>query len=321
MISSTSGLRDLLERKNATVLIPNIPLSRTGISPGIYQNWKNAGIVYNNQVEKEDKQSEDDNKRIRVNLNLLEYAWIKFVEQLRIYGVPIATIYEFKKLLFTPIIETREEVMERYKNLAYTEDIKMTRELFEELKSYFMDHPEILLSNSIYDSYINTAFGNAFILNTFLNIEANFIVRIVDGKYQILPLTHLLALEVQIQEAYAVIRTGPHLSIPINSILIEFIDQPKNKDYLTKTFKLTDQEWKLIDSVRKEDFDEMIITYKINSDDEKKLCITKTKGKTINDSDARVVRQLLSIGSYDKVEIINRNHKESFIRTTSKTTF
>ena len=86
-----------LEKLYPKIINSLMPLSLTGVTPRTYSHWKKEGLIISTSSVEEE--------RSWVRLNLIEYVWIKIIQVMRDFGVPIEIIKETQQMLFKNILK------------------------------------------------------------------------------------------------------------------------------------------------------------------------------------------------------------------------
>jgi hypothetical protein len=194
---------------------------------------------------------------IRVKLNFREFLWLKVIQTLRQLGVSIDLILNVKELLEEKLDnklllsvykeEIRTNFLEEFKKRNYTaEDLKTLESIFDK---YGVKH---LLNLLNFDS------NNMLSLLIFLLISTGVDVGIIileDGS--VFPWTDILKLDEHFSELWI----SPHISIPFSYYLKEFLNDDKFQDHLVPYGILSEDELKILRFLRSGTFKEITIIY------------------------------------------------------------
>jgi hypothetical protein len=107
----------------------------------------------------------------------------------------------------------------------------------------------------------------------------------------------------------------PHLEIPINNLILEFLNEPKSEKYAEIFGMINAKEMKVLEAIRKGDFVEINIKY--NKKDE--LIIETIKDGEITDEKATYIRKLLGLNKYEEISLTYRNDKKLYIKSRKST--
>lgn len=295
-----------LEKLYPRLYEPMMTLAVTGITPRTYFNWKENKLVDSHPLSKEDKGKD----RIWVRINLIDYVWLKIIETMREFGIPLKTIKETKEILFANyleiLVEGKKEIIDFLKkdnkeSKARIAQIEKTLDIYKELRD---KSPQ---EYAVYHSVLGSLLVELLIGN-----DNSFITICKKGE----------AFEIDLfsYKAYALLgeMMGPLpkpncLYISIKDLVKDFLEDEETEKF-TETLELLNlKERKVIEAIRKKDFNEIIIKPNNNGDDI--IIKRQIQGNIINEK-AKEVKRILGLNEYSEVTIKYRNDKNLFF--TSK---
>ena len=278
-----------------------IPLSKTGISPRIYFDWKLKGLV----------DSKEENERNWIKLDLIDYMWLMVLKTYRQFGISIKDLLQLKKTIYSS---------ETFKTLIY--DPKF--EDFIERSNSFDKEQKIKIKNLL--KAIKFFFDNASdIGEKFFTIFSSSIMNLLINNYQSYLICypeesgaglHFNCISLKILEKFPnlIFQTfnKTNLSIPLKQFILDIINTPELEKYSIGLGLINNQEQRVIETIQKGDFTELVIKF----DDKKRsnLIIAHIKDKNILHDKAKEIRRILGMNEYKEVIIKSRNDKDLYIR-------
>ena len=239
-----------------------VPLADLGIEPRIFFHWKEKGIV--------EWKSTTSSQRQRIKLNLFDVVWVKIVKDLRHLGMSIPDIMILKKLLFTSVINTLKEIDEDTLQKIRTE---ISAQEFELIKIAIDNSKkmsdEMLESTGSITTYLGSLILGVIILKQKINLllvkEGDELVLCVEGSFNC----------VEHEEYIEYAKTKPHINIPLNTTLEEFVKLESNEKHLQKLGLLTKNELEILDCIRNNDIREIIL----KKDQDRNITLTTKQDK------------------------------------------
>ncbi len=281
-----------------------MPLSITGVSARTYLHWKSKGLIPDSQT--------NEGQREWVRLNLIDYVWIKIIQVMRDFGMPLETIKQTKELLFENILAVLVPDKEDYLNFLRTESdvdpekIQSISELIDLASDAMENNPEefdvhtTIIGSMISDLLIKNDRGSVIITKSGKEFDVNFFSykTLDDFKNLVLPLLE-----------------SPHIQIPIRKLIEDFFDDPKSDKFVDSFELLNFKEKKVIDAIRKKDFKQIIIK---QDQAEESIIIELERDGDILDQKAKDVKRLLGLNEYSEVTIKYRNDKHIYFKNTTR---
>ncbi len=283
-----------------------VPLSLTGVTPRNFYSWKENGLIPYFD-------SNSDEERKWVKLNVINYLWIKVIQSLRDLGVSYEGINSVKEILFTnSMYEITNPDFERLMkenfdlNEEEIETFRLSQYFFADLFHQALNEgkvseieltllnqiiTQILLDNSQI-SLIICKKNNSFIVDLY----------VYKGRFDF------------VNKYSSQLRELPHIEVPLNNLLEGFFDEPKSEKYAEIFGLINVKEKKVLDAIRKNDFLEL----HIKRDSSGELFIETIKDGEITDEKATLIRKILGLGDYQEVTLKYRNNKHLYFKNKKR---
>jgi len=282
---------------------PGIPLKDTGVSSRILSHWKEKGILSSRII-------------IHKGWNKFgfgDYIWIKIVQELRAFGLPLKTIKKVKDYLsqtidLAKLIDSLETFKEFNKRLA--EDLKIADK-----------------KNTPFDPMLQPAFytliQNEKINPTILEfLITNSIIRSKDVGFDIYSdgeISEFLD-EIQEEEEAEDIFEESHLYISITQFISEFLTDKAKEKFYVPYLLLTEKEVEVLRRVRQKDLEEIIIKFPKGSGKENIDIITNKKIKLSKEDDETICK-ILGLRNYQSVLIKNQGQDNLYVEKSHRKKF
>lgn len=282
-----------------------VTLSSTGISTNNYSHWKKQGLVdsYDN-VENEN--------RTWVRLNIFQYIWLKIIESMYSFGLPLYLIKSTKEFLFLDFAEHLRKDEKEIENIFKTES-NYPSEKLEILK---MGVHEFMKIESMPVEYkiLATTLGFIIIDILYRNDQVSLVIsNSIDG-FNITTLSYKSIIDSNGLEAELLDK--PHLQIPIRPLIEDFFNEPRNEKVAETYGFINLKEKKVIDAIRKNDFKEIIIRFENN--DKEQMIIEQIIDADIRDQKAKEINRILGMNQYSEIILKSRNDKHIYIRNKTR---
>jgi DNA-binding transcriptional MerR regulator len=283
---------------------PIMNLSITGITPRTYIHWKEKGLIHSNNDLNSDKGW--------VKINLIDFVWIKIIEAMRRFGVPLEVIKDTKDLMYTDFIDALIDEKDDYINyLRKTETIsedkiKLVEYHLNIAKMEKVNEPEEFKS---YHSLLGQLILELLLKHDKGYITIAYINNVHEIGYYSLKTAEDFRKNIQEQFEY------PILQIPIKKILEAFIEEDKTEKYLEPISFLNLKEMKVIDAIRDNNFKEIVIR-KDNKNET--ITIYKETESDIINQKAKEIKRLLGLNEYSEVTLKYRNDKHLYFKTKTR---
>ena len=285
-----------------------MPLSITGVSARTYLHWKNQGLIPNSSSN----ENSNEGQREWVRLNLFDFVWLKIIQVMRDFGIPIKTIKETKDLLFTDfvtdLVNDKEEYLRFLKEDSDTaiEDIISTEKAIDLLKATIGNNPE---EYEPFTTVIGSMVTNLFLLND----KGSVIINKDKGEFDIDFFTYKTMDDFKMHILPLLDR--PHIQIPIRKLIEDFFDDPKSEKFVEGYELLNLKERKVIKAIRQKDFKEIVIK---RDDKNESIIIEIERDGELLDQKARDVRRVLGLNDYSEVTIKYRNDKHMYFKNKTR---
>jgi hypothetical protein len=271
---------------------PMFHAKEVGLSSKLINDWIKAGII---------DEGKEDNKDQWRKFSLVEGVWLKFVEELRFFGVGLNEIKGYKKRLFDIDMERIQEMRAFYlANRDQNEDYKLFSYGFEEI---FTNGDEEALK--ILQKINPTSFALA--LFVVLLHRENIVFVFNQQMYAYLDLSGGIAKEFPDEHA-GLDELNEHLishsfaMINFKSLLTRFFDNEKvepNEDFYFGIMSKKEKE--LLDRIKSDDYSKITVTLQSGQ-----IVLTRATKKN-NDKLMKQLARLMKKGDFLHVEFITRD--------------
>jgi DNA-binding transcriptional MerR regulator len=287
IVEAFSNLQSLSDhiRFYAVLAKPKLSLKDTGVSSRVLSHWKEKNILPSEIVI-----NKGWNK-----FDFADYIWIKIVQELRIFGLPLKTIKKVKDYLYQTIdldkiIDTNEAIKEFNKKFAM--DLKTEKK-----------------NNVPFDPMFQPAFY-AFIKNERIdpNILEFSIVNSIIGKKDVgFDIYSDGEISIQIEEydndeTDCDIFESSHIYISITQFIEEFLTDGTKQDFIAPYMLLTQEEVEVLRRVRQKDLQEIVIQFPKGSHKQSMDIITKKNIGLSKKQEEEIVR-ILNLKNYQSISI------------------
>jgi len=277
------GNKDFTRVKEFVAFLKNrqFYLRDTGIDPRLYNQWKKFGLLGEIKT----------GERKWVTLNFGEYLWLKIIEDLRMFGLPLEDIKRIKERFTVSFYDAMVEVMpdEKIEELlvnitnAFPDIPDEERELF---KQKFKDKQFVKeMMNGIATGPSNI-FEMAIFHMVVMEKEAALVIILtnhlpgvpepeirsdaisVPGKRKKTKRQSLIEFFIDSEEfnvmqvdhdSLEIVRHTPHIRIPLRVYIKEFIGEIKNERHLENSLILNHDELVLLRELRKNHVTEITV--------------------------------------------------------------
>lgn len=303
----TKEMLDRLDIYYPKILVPTIPLSLTGVTPRNFHSWKENGLI-------ELSTEKEEGERKNVKFNLIEFIWVKMIQDMREFGFPYDLIRQVKFALFSDAFSQLKYSWHEIESLCvsvlkYDESqINSVRVLFDKTVEIFDEILESKTMLEIEKSYIFMAVATS-ILN---QIKSSILILKTDFGFNISVITLEKLPELSIISADLLSKTS--FQIPIHGVIADFFNEPKSEKYGEMFGFYNPKEMKVLEAIRKNDYAEIII--KLDKSNE--LVIDIVKDGNITDEKAAAIRKILGLNEYEEINIKYRNDKNLYFRNKKR---
>jgi DNA-binding transcriptional MerR regulator len=281
---------------------PLLPISITGVSARTFAHWKKEGLI----------DLPGASTRSWTRLNLFQFLWLKIIQVMREFGAPFESIRETKSFLFAHHIEKIVTELEDYRKFLKTESnyseerIENEIEMIKESAKMLKGIPE---DRQILSTIIGSLVGRTLLLND------QSVLALARSGAKFRPFMFTYQTIDEFREIALKELSAPHLQIPLQALIESFFNEPAN-DRLAESFGLlNNNEKRVLEAFRKNDFKELIIKM---SDGSQTLTIEKIRDGDLRDEKAREIRKILGLNQYDEVTLKLRNDKNIYFKNKSR---
>lgn len=278
-----------------------IPLSVTGISSWTFFDWKKKGLI----------PFEADNDRVK--LNVIEYVWIRAIQEFREFGLPYAELahmkdYLFNTNLFFEALEHAEEVIKKIEeNRSHSlEEIDLIKKAVEFIRNN-------LDENSLTDKSILTVFASYIFKMLLLNEDVVLLAaKKIDGSGLVF-FVHTYK-ELHSTQLLEGLFYRNHVLVCIKPLLLELLNLDNLEKYAIRLGLLTADEHKVLMAIRERNYSEIIIQTKGEND----IVIDVIDEVDVREEKAKEIRMLLGLNKYDEIQLKYRNEKHLFVKNRKR---
>ncbi len=300
--SSLNGTRTIEQAISHGKLLNKVfSVKETGINSKIFHSWKIAGLIY----------TSDELVHKWTQLSFIEYLWLQTLESMRNFGCSLKTMKELHNYLFTRAYKDNLGKKTLEENIAALNKISKQRPL---------DNEEFRLLYSLNDTLNNPILMSVpnrdityfyqLVLKCFINNNEVGIIIYDNGKVN----TYELEVGEAANSKDTINTSIPHILIPISFFIKKFIADEEKDKFLINIGILTESEMDVINQIRKNNVDKIIITLNNQTHTIKK--IDGQISGIIKEEDAQKVKQVLGLKNYESIELSTRDQNTlSFTRT------
>ncbi|MBX7204111.1 MAG: hypothetical protein K1X81_01690 [Bacteroidia bacterium] len=294
---STQQLTKLIAEKFSHYYERRAGLSLTGVSARNYHHWKEQGLIEGVVSDKQNREW--------VRLNVYDFVWVKVIQIMREFGVPlfIITLVKHKLWLSLLDIEMDEETFIATNNLpGLTRQVQLEQyRLIEHLKKEKASIPdEQVVATTFFGILVNSVLFEERTVNLIVAKDHD------DFRFDVFSDSPKLG-----SGNVTSWQQLPHLSVPLNSILNQFFEMPENEANLIQWQFIDYRESQVLKAVREGKFKQVIVTPKDKSE---KLFIEITDTEEARNEKAKHLIRLLGLKEYREVRLIYRNDKHLVIK-------
>jgi len=297
-----------VEMLHPKILETIVPLSLTKISPRNFYHWKENGLI-------ELSQENDSEDRKWVKFNLIEYVWVSAIEVMREFGLSYEIIKKVKNELFANHFQYLIDNRERHEKM-FEQQLGLNE---NELKEFILFQRNVAEEGlRMYDENEISELESSILFNIVTSIllqekPCSLLIYRKEGEFHVEFMQY--SLNDPITKVGFLAKEYPHLEIPINNLISEFLNEPKSEKYAEIFGMINAKEMKVLEAIRKGDFVEINIKY--NKKDE--LIIETIKDGEITDEKATYIRKLLGLNKYEEISLTYRNDKKLYIKSRKST--
>ncbi|MDP1801733.1 MAG: hypothetical protein Q8L81_10295 [Bacteroidota bacterium] len=277
------------------LLTEEFTLNDLGISARRLQNWSESGLLPDS-----DRETDENHKFSFVGL-----IWLKLVIELRGIGIPLQIIKEAKKHLLKKktlnetIGLTNDKEVAEWLYKIWQDQISVSREKF--IKDF--------TAKGFYKKFQSKKVSQLYwlIMLSLKKREGINIIVFDNGAA-----TGINQNEPPDEEIALYLAKNTHITVPLFKLLLNFIDDKENFDFLSKAKILNDEELKILLLLSTGNFLTMTIHFK-----NAKPFVMETKEKSKVSKEARLSEILLTKG-YQKIEVTTQDGEITYSPITTK---
>ena len=276
--------------------------SSLGISTRNFFHWSQKDLIDNTLLD----ETEKGNWR---KLTLSEVLWLKIVEVLRDFGFPIKEIQTIRKSLHKNLFDLASEYADDvFKLLDESLENEALKKVLQEFILFAKKSPELMSEQY---KILSTVIGT--MISEILLHRSNIKLIIYKEKGQF-----WIAMEGYTTRSYSQntidrAKKLPHISISINDLIAEFVENDKDETCIAEFGLIRPEEKEIIDALRDGKVREIVI----KKDNDDNLTITCTETSKIID-DVKLIKRLFGMNQYSEVRVVLRNEKELYVESKTK---
>jgi hypothetical protein len=271
----------------------------TGIDSKIFHTWKMANIL------------DTVPKKKWAELSFIEFLWLRTLETMRKFGCSHKLMKDIHSHLFIRAYEENLFLNTLKENIKFLTSLSASRPLSSN-ESEFLEDSKAILNDPIIISTTNfeITYFYQLVLKCFINNTEVGIIIFEDGTFS----TYELSSNPKSKSTIDL--SKPHLLIPINYFIKNFIANEEKEQFLTKCGLLTEQEYEVIKQIRNKNVKRITITFK---DDNRQIeKIEPEISGIIKGEDAKRIMQSLGLKNYSGIELHTRDGNTLSFTQTSK---
>jgi DNA-binding transcriptional MerR regulator len=286
------------------ITTPLVKLSDIDINARNYFNWTSQGLI-------ESSPSIEDVKRVWVKLSLVEVLWVKVIQALRDYGFPIKEIKTIKETLFkNSYADLNNQSEELLKTVEVTEENKAALSLVKEALAAGKKNSEFL---SVEFKSMGTVLGG--IMAEILIHRCKMKLLLYKKEKRFSMLVDGYSEQESSQATIDDVKRKTFLSISINGLLADFLEDDANEKFREEFGLISEQEKAILKAMRDNDVCEIVI----KKDDGNNITITTMGRDKLSEDDVKLVKRILRMNAFEDVRVVLRNYKHIYLENTTKT--
>lgn len=293
-------LNTFLPNATKPIVLPN----NIGVNSRVLHYWRANGLLKN--YPPTEKRSD------WVKLNLMEVTWLKIVQNLLEFGISMKVVKAIGLSFNRNLLELFESnaSIDSLLNIIDQQPYDLeAKKLMKELIPLLKQNPSVIDKDFI---EVNTIIGSIVCeillfgskVNIYVYHEENEVKLEIVGRKKIEQNVDLLN----------IIKTKPHLTIPVNGLLEEFIINEENEKYLIEFGLISNDESKAIEAIRNKDVREITI----KKDDEDKITMTTSSHGKLSEKQISQLVQIFGSTNYHEVRLVMKNKKDIFLEGKKK---
>lgn len=286
---------ETMERFVHSLLFRGLKTADTSISNRALSHWKKEGLL---------PQHADERKWVR--LNLIEYVWLKMVEDLRHFGVSFTTIRRTKARLFNYSSLPDE-------TLDTEENIKRSRQFVKDRLGYDDSKIDLGLNKMKQPNaeqlaraaHFNTALSNQIICALLLRRKTGIYIPF-EGD----PIFYWDSDAERLENDSRL--EGPYVFLPTQHYLKNIWNSPVLEDKLTKLQLLNDDELMVLRAIRSNDFKEITIKPEKDPNKDQKINVTTITDGELTPEMQRQITNILGLKNYQSITLKKKSNSQIY---------
>lgn len=277
------------------IIFRNLSAADTKIPSRVLSHWKKEGLL---------PSSNESRKWVRISL--IEFVWLKIVQQLRAYGCSFETIRSLKSLLL--------------RNKELTEGLVDTKENLQ--RSRMLITTTMRLSDDKIDDGIEklkskraNQFAQEVLARTLLT-EMIYLIILVRNNPAIyidsLNRPGIYSDDVVARKSQLELLNSPIIYLPIRHFLIDIIEDEHLEDRLPALQLLTDDELSVLRSMRRKDFKEIIIRPDDSINATGKYRVITVKEGSLTQEQQDQITEILGLKNYQSITLKKRGNSKIY---------
>lgn len=277
------------------LLSEEFTLNDLGVSARRLQNWSDTGLLPDRERE----------THANHRFSFVGLIWLKLVIELRGMGIPLQIIKEAKKHLLkkTTLNEiiglTNDKEVAEWLYKIWSDKISVSKEKF------IKDFTDKGLYKKIQSKKVSVLY---WLILLFLQKRDPISIIVFNSGAA----TGIIQNEPQDDEVTMYLAKNTHITVPLYKLILNFIDDKENFNFLSKAKILNEQELKILWLLSTGNFITMTIHFK-----NEKPFIIETKEKSKVSKEARLSEILLTKG-YQKIEVTTQDGEITYSPITTK---
>lgn len=278
-------------------------LKEIGISNKNVLDWSRAGLFIDEKPAKG-----------RRTYNMIEYVWIKLIEQLRSFGLSIDAIRNVKEtllmdngvkeLLSSMVLDSYPKELEEDKAFMELKNYinsQISKEEISEMMTYF-DSKEMRMTQTSIAGMIYSAFYDRLDFHLLVNSTGSLMISEAIPDYTNSPFDYIM--------------DTPYICIPLRTILSKFLTKEELKTQKEdEQINLSDSERSVIESLRKGNIISLLVKFDKEEqisliETEEHIDISKTQGKLVD---------YIMRNNYQEITYKTQNGQITHMRRKTKT--
>jgi len=282
--------------------VPRLYLKDTGIPSRNISHWKNYDLLHT-------KKEESDGWN---TFNYFDYIWLKIIEEMRKFGLPLKTIKKIKKVLIEKLdikwnADTLNEFIEY--GIKTIEKLSMNNEDKNSMIQLISnpDFKETVRAKDIIPSTLNS-----LVICTLIKNEEVGIIVLDDGE----AIAWMDEFHSQVIGVERLLRKS-HLYISITGFVAEFLSDTTKEKFIPYYLLISKDELEILRRMREKDLQEIVIKFPKGSGKENIDIITK-KNVGLSKEQQDEICRILSLKNYQSITIKNQGDGKLYLEKSHR---